>query len=295
MTDNSTGAATQSGVATIKQPGTAPVAPTTKNKMSLVLASESIKRKFMDALGSESATGSFIASLTDLYASDSYLAQCDCNLVILEALKAAALKLPVIKSLGFAYIVPYKKNNVQIPQMQIGYKGYIQMAMRTGQYRTINADMVYEGELQKVNKLSGEINFQGEKTSDEVIGYFAYLELLNGYSKTLYMTKEAVIKHAKKYSKSYSNASSPWQTEFDAMALKTLTRNLLSHWGYLSIEMMNAIANDNDDNLEDDRNKDVNAKGNKKNLDADDVDYEDVINKQVAKEEAAAGTAGPNY
>lgn len=296
MTQTTNNGQATAGVATQPTPGaTTPAVPQTKNKLSLMLATDSIKRKFMDALGSESATGSFIASLTELCSTDSTLKECDPNLIIFEALKAAALKLPIIKSLGFAYMVPFKKNNVPIPQMQIGYKGYIQLAMRTGQYQTINCDVVYEGELQKTNKLAGTIAFEGEKKSDTVIGYFAYFELLNGFSKTLYMTKDQVTAHAKKYSKSYKTDNSIWKSEFDAMALKTLVRNLLSHWGYLSIEMMNAIANDNDDTLEDERNNTIKDQGNKKTLNAEDVPFEDIPGKKVDQKTGEVTEAGPSY
>ena len=179
---------------------TTAVAPKSDNKsrMSLMLKQDQIKSKFDQALNE--ASGPFIASITEIYASDSYLSVCEPGLVVQEALKAAILKLPILKSLGFAYIVPYKKNGASIPQFQIGYKGYIQLAMRTGQYKTINADIVYEGELREVNKLAGTIAFDGKRKSDKEVGYFAYVELLNGFSKTLYMTKDDVLKHAKKYS-----------------------------------------------------------------------------------------------
>jgi recombination protein RecT len=199
----------------------------------------SVQEQFKNALKESSSL--FIASVIDLYNGDDKLKECNPNMVIGEALKAATLKLPINKSLGFAYIIAYKGK----PQFQIGYKGLIQLAMRTGQYRTINADMVYEGELRTTNKLTGEVSLDGKKTSDTIVGYFAHFELLNGFTKTLYMTKEAVRKHAQRYSPSYSYKSSPWQTNFDEMAIKTPLKYLLSHYGYLSVEMMDAISKDN--------------------------------------------------
>jgi len=135
------------------------------------------------------------------------------------------------------------------------------MAMRTGQYRTINADIVYEGEIHKVNKLTGELRFDGTKTSDKVVGYFAYFELLNGFNKTLYVELEDMAKHAKKYSPSIKNdkkvtietlkalagkdpSGIGWAGGFDDMAIKTVLRNLLSKYGYLSVEMQNALSDD---------------------------------------------------
>jgi recombination protein RecT len=248
-------------------------------KMRDMLSNEGVKKQFTNALGEASAP--FIASIMEIYSGDSTLIQCDPKLVIQEALKAAILKLPIIKSLGFAYVVPFKKNNIPVPQMQIGYKGYIQLAMRTGQYKTINADVVFEGELQMVDKLSGQIAFQGEKKSDKVVGFFAYFELLNGFSKTLYMTTEQITEHAKRYSKSYNSPNSIWKSDFKGMALKTPLRSLLSHYGYLSVEMMNAIEKDDDTTLEEDRNETVNQKGNKKNINADDVNFEEVGNAAI--------------
>lgn len=230
----------------------APAAPVTQKRnidiLKDVMKAPSIKEQFDNVLKENSAV--FVASIIDLYNSDKSLQKCAPQQVVMEALKAAVLKLPINKSLGFAYIVPYNESykddagkwqKKQVPQMQIGYKGLIQLAMRTGQYRIINADAVYEGELRTVNKLTGEIDMSGQKTSDKVVGYFAHIEMLNGFTKTLFSTMDKVIAHAKKYSKSYSNEKSPWVTEFDAMAIKTVLRNLLSHYGFLSVEMIGAM------------------------------------------------------
>jgi len=207
-----------------------------------VLNANSVQDQFKNALQENS--GPFVASVIDLYGSDSYLQGCEPKAVVMEALKAAVLKLPINKSLGFAYIIPYKNKGKLEPNFQMGYKGYIQLAMRTGQYRFINADKVYEGEIKERNKLTGWIDFTGEKKSDKVVGYFAHIELLNGFSKTIYMTKEEVTAWGKKYSQSFSHPKGLWKTDFDTMALKTPLKNLLSHYGYLSIEMISAIDND---------------------------------------------------
>jgi recombination protein RecT len=211
-------------------------------KMRAVLDNINVKKQFQNALGE--ASGPFIASITEIYSSDTSLTACDPNLVIKEALKAATLRLPVIRSLGHAYIVPYKRKGVPIPTFVIGYKGLIQLAIRSGAYRTMNADVVYDGELEKVNKTTGEINFEGERTGDTVIGFFAHLELKSGFTKTLYMTKKDIENHAKKYSPSWGMKGGVWESNFEEMALKTVTRGLLSKWGILSIEMMTALASD---------------------------------------------------
>jgi recombination protein RecT len=216
--------------------GVATRPPSKVEVLKNIMKAPSIQEQFNNVLKENS--GVFVASIIDLYNGDSYLQNCDPKNVVMEALKAAVLKLPINKSLGFAYIVPFGKN----PTMIIGYKGLIQLAMRTGQYRIINADKVYEGEYKSMNKLTGEFNMEGEKTSDVVVGYFAYIEMLNGFSKTLYMTKEQVQAYGKKYSKTFGNG--PWTTEFDAMAIKTVLRKLLAHYGFLSVDMAAAMSTD---------------------------------------------------
>jgi recombination protein RecT len=196
-----------------------------------------IQKTIEKALGENS--GAFSASLIELYSSDQYLKNCDPALVIGEAMKAVSLKLPIVKAMGFAYIVAFKN----VPTLQIGYKGYIQLAMRTGEYKFINAGEVYEGEFKGSDKLTGAVDISGEKENDTVVGYFSYMETNNGFSKALYWTKEDTIKHAKKYSKIYPNG--PWKTDLDKMCVKTVLRNLLTKFGILSVEMMKAYESDN--------------------------------------------------
>ena len=242
-------------------------------KLKASLNAPSVQEQFKNALKENSSL--FVASIIDLYNGDKSLQTCNPNAIISEALKAAVLDLPINKALGFAYIVVYnnkvKRTDPQTgrevwikeptPTFIPGYKGYIQLAMRTGQYRTINADVVYEGELQQANKLTGEINLNGQRKSDKVIGYFCYFELLNGYSKMLYMTVEDMAKYAKKYSPSMPGDtkiedliklanSEPaakkvgWMGNFNDMALKTVIRRLISKYGYMSVKMQSAIASD---------------------------------------------------
>jgi recombination protein RecT len=187
----------------------------------------------------------FTTSLVEIFSSESSLQECSPSLIISEAMKAASLRLPITKGLGQAFIIAYKGK----PSFQIGYKGYIQLAIRSGLYETINADVVYEGELTRQDKLKGTFDLNGQKTSDEVIGYFAHIELKNGFSKTLYMSKDKVIAHAKKYSKTFNSEYSPWKNDFDQMALKTVLKAILSHYGTLSVEMQSAFNNDIDEEI----------------------------------------------
>ena len=164
------------------------------------------------------------------------------SLVLIEALKAAVLNLPIEKSLGFAYVIPYwKEEKSYYPQFQLGYKGLIQLCLRTKAYKYINADVVYEGEFQSADKLTGHIDLNGERISDEVIGYFAYIETVDGFKKGIYWDKERVRAHAVRYSKSKVKQKliGAWAENFDEMAIKTVLRNLLSKYGSMSV--VNAI------------------------------------------------------
>lgn len=260
------------------------------------LNAPSIVEQFRNAIGQN--YDSFIASVIDLYNTDKSLQECNPNQVVMEALKAAVLKLPINKALGYAYLLPFKnkKEKTVIPTFIIGYKGLIQLAMRTGQYKYINADVVYEGEISGRDKLTGAIDFSGEKKSDKVIGYFAHIELLNGFRKTLYVTVEEVAKHAKMYAPTLKYSPDitverlmklagkeptgiGWLGDFDSMAIKTVLRELLSKYGYLSIEMQSAIAQDIETDIRAERDNAI------EDIVAEEVSMEDEIEEQEEQEE----------
>jgi recombination protein RecT len=206
-----------------------------------LLNTPKMKKRFEELL--QSRAPQFITSILNLYNSDPALHQCEPMSIISAALVAASLDLPVDKNLGYAWIVPYndKNSKTKKAQFQLGYRGYIQLALRTGQYKSINVIEVYEGELKKWNRLTEELEIDfNAKTSDVVVGYAAYFELVNGFRKTIYWTKEQVEKHRQKYSKSGRS----WEENYDAMAMKTVLRNMLAKWGILSIEMQNALNED---------------------------------------------------
>ena len=201
--------------------------------------SENIKQKFHEVL--DKGAGAFVTSILSLVKSTPQLAAADPKTVISAAMTAATLKLPINPNLGFAYIVPYKDTAT----FQMGYKGYIQLAMRTGQYKTINASVVYEGQIEDVDFVTGEI-IRGKKKSDKVVGYVAYFELINGFSKMVYMSHEDMMRHALTYSQAYKydqkngKKSSVWTTNFEAMGLKTVLKQLISKYGIMSIDMQGA-------------------------------------------------------
>lgn len=208
--------------------------------------------------------GAFMSSMIDLYVGDPYLQQCrDPREVVFQCLKAASLKLPIVKSLGFAYVVPYGG----VPTFIIGYKGLIQLAQRSKEYKTINADVVYEGEYVGYDKLSGAIDLSGERTSDNVVGYFAYFKLINGFEKTLYMTKEDMVAWRKNYSKTKSEQT-PWYKEFDKMAIKTVLRRLIGTYGPMTNEIQMALSSETPEEV---HRKQVDATENKRPIDFDEA------------------------
>lgn len=199
------------------------------------------KNKFNEMLGKKAA--GFMSSIIAVANNNKLLAKAEPATVIGAAAQAAMLDLPINQSLGFAYIVPYKG----AAQFQLGYKGYIQLAQRSGQYVDIGAKTVYEGELEYENRLLDKFKF-GERTGDKVIGYLAYFRLTNGFEKMLFMELDEMIAHAKKYSQSYKGGTDKWGlADFNVMAEKTVLKRLLSKFGPLSIEsvqMSQALSND---------------------------------------------------
>ena len=213
---------------------------TTMVKPQNILANETMKKKFTEILGKK-APG-FMASIISLYNSDTNFSKVDGYSVVNSALMAATLDLPINKEFGFAWIIPYGKS----AQFQVGYKGFIQLALRTGQYQKLNVIPIYDGQLKRFNPLTEdiELNFDepivdGEK---KIIGYAFYMRLINGFEKTIYWTRKEVEEHGKRFSKTYNNG--PWKTDFDAMAKKTVLKNSLTKWGILSVEMQKAIEAD---------------------------------------------------
>lgn len=241
ITTNTNGAITQA----VERQAAAPAKKTPAQMMNGILNSEATKKLLQNSL--KENAGAFAAAVLDLYNTDTTLQNCSPQQVFGECLKAVSLKLPINKQLGFAYIIPRRNQGVWQPVFQLGYKGYIQLCMRTGAYKYINAGAVYEGELQSVNKLTGEVDISGEPVSDEVVGYFAYMETINGFRKCLYWSKDKVNTHAERYSDSYKRNSGAWKNNYDEMATKTVLRYLLSHYGVMSIEMEQAFAAENAD------------------------------------------------
>lgn len=205
-----------------------------------IVESDAYKKRFAELLRDRAPQ--FVASMVQLVNATPQLQACDPHSIIAAAVTAAALDLPIEKSLGFAWIVPYGNQ----AQFQLGYRGYIQLAIRTGQYRYINVTEIFEGELDFHNKLTSEIVIKPEnKKSDKIVGYAAYFKLVSGYEHAEYWDAETVDVHAKRYSQAYrSGRDTPWKTDFEAMACKTVIKSLLSHWGPMSVQMQRAVIED---------------------------------------------------
>lgn len=212
--------------------------------------------------------GAFTTSLMELFTSDPQLIQCDPNALMSEAVKAAGLRLPINKQLGQAYIVVFKNKDkatgqlVPTPTLIIGTKGYVNLALRTNKYKTINNGTVYEGEFCGYDKVTGLLDISGVKTSDVPVGYFAYIKTTSGFEKILYMDIEQVCKFAKTYAPTVKYSKLTWQelrdlgikqsvdgegggqgwfTGFQDMAEKTVLRQLLTKWGELSVDAAQVI------------------------------------------------------
>ena len=224
-------------------------------------------QRFADVLGGQDKANQFLASLTSAVNGNSSLRKCNPMKVIECAMVAASLNLDVNPNLGFASIVPYKdgKSGNYIPQFQMGWKGFVQLAIRTRMYETMQVNEVYADEFDSYDPFRGELKFHivenGDRANgrtDKIVGYSFFFRLVDGFSKMSYMSKEEARNHAKRYSKAYQSdikngtSSSPWSTLFDAMAEKTIVKNTLSKWGILSTQFamaqkadMATIADDN--------------------------------------------------
>lgn len=209
------------------------------------LNSEAIQKKFSDMLGKKSA--GFLTSVMSVAQNNALLAKAEPNSVVLAAGQAAALDLPINPNLGYAAIVPYndKKSGKCLAQFQIMRDGWVELAMRTGQVVAIANECVFDGELVLQNRFTDTYIFdESKKKSDKIIGYMAYIRLTNGFEKTVYWTIEQCKAHGARYSKSFSQDSSLWKTDFDSMAKKTLLKYIIKKYCPKSIEMLNAVVND---------------------------------------------------
>ena len=205
-----------------------------------------IKTKVEQLIGKNSAT--FATSVMQIANSNALLRTAEPSSVFNAACMAATLNLPLQNGLGFAYIVPFKNNKERKveAQFQIGYKGFIQLAQRSGQFKRLVALPVYKNQLIKKDFINGfEFDWEQEPEKDEnPIGYYAYFKLVNDFSAELYMSHDDIVKHAQRYSQTFKKGFGVWHDNFEAMALKTVMKLLLSKQAPLSVEMQQAVLAD---------------------------------------------------
>lgn len=229
MTDNN------NQIAPLKQFNKFITDPRTQDYLSTVLAEKK---------------AAFVNNITALVSNNAMLQPCKPESLMFACLKATALDLPLDQNLGFAYVLPYKDNKTgtTAAQFQMGYKGFIQLAIRSGQFKTLNATEVREGEIVDENFITGEISFKRAQNREKlpIVGYVAYFKLKTGFEKYFYMTREEMVAHAKRFSQTYKKGYGLWadETMFDSMAIKTVIKLLLSKYAPLSVQMADAVLSD---------------------------------------------------
>ena len=202
-----------------------------QQKFSVAIRSDAYKNLINQTLGNPEIARNFVANITTAVSNNPALQKCDAGSIISAGLMAESLKLSLSNSLGYCYLIPYGDK----AQFQMSWRGYVQLAQRSGQYKKIGVRAVHEGEYLGQDKFGEDtFKFSHEFDDKEVVGYFAYFELLNGFEKTLYWTKEQCEKHGKRYSKSFSKL---WTTDFGTMAQKTVLKQLISKFGPLSMTL----------------------------------------------------------
>lgn len=207
-----------------------------------------VQKKMAEMFTDKRLLDGFVQSVIAIAGSDELLATAEPRSVFNACLTAASLNLPINKNLGFAHIIGYRNNNkgVTEAQFQLGARGFKELAQRSGQYSIINQGDVRQGELRGRNRLTGEMDFNWCEDDEEreqlpVVGYFSYFRLNNGFASTLYMSVEEVKSHGLRYSQSYKRGYGPWKDNFDAMALKTVSKLNISKNGPLSVDMQKAV------------------------------------------------------
>ncbi|MDL2324035.1 recombinase RecT [Ruminococcaceae bacterium OttesenSCG-928-A16] len=222
-------------------------------KFSVAITGEGYKNLINNTLGDPNRAARFTAAITSAVSTNPALQECDAGTILSAGLLGESLNLSPSPQLGQYYLVPFNdnKNGRKVAQFQLGYKGYLQLAMRSGQYKIINVTPVKEGELVKCDPLNEVYEFNVIENDDarekaETIGYYAVFEYLNGFRKALYWSKSKMQAHAKKFSKGYAAGKGYtfWEKDFDSMAMKTMLRQLISKWGIMSIEMQEALDGD---------------------------------------------------
>ena len=212
------------------------------------LTQDAVKNQINEVIGGKNGQR-FISSIVSAVNNNPQLAQCTNQSILSCALLGESLKLSPSPQLGQYYLVPFKdKNKGMVAQFNLGYKGYIQLAIRSGQYKKLNVLAIKEGELVKFDPLNEEIEVnliedEEEREKAPTTGYYALFEYINGFRKAIYWSRARMEAHALKYSAGYraKKGYTFWEKDFDGMAYKTMLRQLISKWGIMSIDMQSAI------------------------------------------------------
>lgn len=212
------------------------------------LTQDAVKNQINEVIGGKNGQR-FISSIVSAVNNNPQLAQCTNQSILSGALLGESLKLSPSPQLGQYYLVPFKdKNKGMVAQFNLGYKGYIQLAIRSGQYKKLNVLAIKEGELVKFDPLNEEIEVnlienEEERENAPTTGYYAFFEYINGFRKAIYWSRARMEAHALKYSAGYraKKGYTFWEKDFDGMAYKTMLRQLISKWGIMSIDMQSAI------------------------------------------------------
>lgn len=209
--------------------------------LSEIISSPAMKKKLQDVWGNPTIANTFASSIISIGNGSPAMRRCDPMSIVSGAMIAATLQLQIIPTLGQCYLIPYGNK----AQLQVGYLGLLQLCMRSGQFKRILAVPVHKGELVGGDEFNEDWTFDASKReSDEVLGYYAKFELTNGFVKAAYWTIDKVKKHATKFSQAYrAGKGSPWQSDFDAMAAKTVLKSILKY-APKSVEMQRALAFD---------------------------------------------------
>ena len=224
-----------------------------KLPFTVAIQTDGYKRLIQNTLADPRRAARFVTAITSAVSANPALQDCDAGTILSAGLLGEGLNLSPSPQLGQYYLVPFNdsKNHRKTAQFQLGYKGYIQLAIRSGQYKKLNVLPIKEGELVRFDPLNEEIEVQliqdaRQREGAATAGYYAMFEYTNGFREALYWSKEKMESHARKYSKGYAAGKGYtfWEKDFDAMACKTMLRQLISKWGIMSIEMERAITND---------------------------------------------------
>lgn len=205
-------------------------------QLKSALNAPSVRQKFEEMLGKRSSQ--FMTSITSVVSNNALLQKADVNSIIMGSAVAASMDLPLNANLGYAALVPFNSKDGCFAQLQVMVKGWTELFLRSGQCQAIICETVYEGQLVKKNKFTGEYVFDEDaKTSDKIVGFMAYFRLTNGFEKYEYMTIEEIKAHAQKFSQTYRRGTGIWKEHFEEMAKKTVLKRLITKWAPKSIEM----------------------------------------------------------